>query len=118
MKFLFRIGFKNTEITDKICTACRCKISKARWAFTIEECLKKEYVEDNRIVDIYTGFDDKHGNKIFTGDILQGNLEVVFHTGRFFAENKHYSEDIVHSSQRVIIGNIYENPELLELEHD
>ena len=78
----------------------------------------------------YTGVDDINGNKIFDGDIVRllydgdyittaGNGLIKRIPGGFQA---YYKKDAVKSSydfgenryQHEIIGNIYDNPELLE----
>lgn len=65
------------------------------------------------ILQQYTGMNDKNGNKIFEGDIVRahllGDIEVeweklIFETEALGLEEKHLE----------IIGNIFENPELLE----
>ena len=80
-----------------------------------------------------TGLKDKNGKEIFEGDIITNGEAVVdvknhptlgFYTvvngvERFFGSNtsiKDFEKDVeVFSSVTEIIGNIYENPELLEV---
>ena len=80
----------------------------------------------------YTGFDDKHGNKIFEGDIVKtkyGRLCVVVwfssqvHNGWDLetiktVENCAYTQypdafDLYKKENLEIVGNIHDNPELL-----
>lgn len=81
-----------------------------------------------------TGLKDKNGKEIFEGDIITNGIDVVdvrnhetlgFYTlvnGRevFFGHGmsiEEFEEDIEGFTEIVeIIGNIYENPELLEVE--
>lgn len=73
----------------------------------------------------YTGLNDKHGNKIFEGDILKCDYyryfagEVEFINGAFcFAttiqNHKHHPalNTFVTTTKLEIIGNIHDNPEL------
>jgi len=70
----------------------------------------------------FTGIHDGNGKKIFEGDLLKtadGLLQVVYEDGCFFAETKangapcfsYTNSDNIFDGQ--IIGNIYQNPELL-----
>ena len=67
----------------------------------------------------YTGLNDKNGKPIFEGDILKSgkNPWIVEFIGSSFMMHQNYlpflnGERFIH--ERVeIIGNIYENPELL-----
>lgn len=83
-----------------------------------------------------TGLCDKNGKEIFEGDIIRYNIDVVdikrhptlgFYTvldGRegFFGDGMSiddFEEDAKEFSKTAeIIGNIYENPELLEVENE
>ena len=79
---------------------------------------------DPKTVGQFTGTRDKHGRKIFEGDICRiGNLiyEVEFRYSswhfRFSLTNKIYCHPYFnsHCGERCeVIGNIYDNPELLE----
>ena len=90
--------------------------------------------DENIILMQSTGIFDKNGKEIFEGDIIRYNIDVVdikrhptlgFYTvldGRegFFGDGMSiddFEEDAKEFSKTAeIIGNIYENPELLEVE--
>ena len=68
----------------------------------------------------YTCLTDKNGTRIFEGDIVAhpeyGTLAVVWDDGLFqLAKHDTFYERLDHYSSEVaiIIGNIYDNPELL-----
>lgn len=68
----------------------------------------------------FTGLHDRTGKEVFEGDILYcidnptgydtGNYEVIFKSGCFYAK---YSLENWPKYWIEVIGNIYENPELL-----
>ena len=101
--------------------------------FTVEGDRQRDFKEkevDPETVGQYTGLIDKNGRKIFEGDILgfkyddednhivKFNGYVGFFDGFFGFVEKDYSPDILDTdlaSQSEIIGNIYDNPELMEV---
>ena len=77
----------------------------------------------------FTGLKDRNGNKIFEGDILDDNdgkpsYVCVFDSGRFgfYSIKEYINDDFLcydydfETSICAIVGNIYDNPELLAKE--
>lgn len=86
------------------------------------------YIVNPETVGQYTGLKDKNGTKIFEGDIVDvlydvnyigvaaeriGVFEVVFHNGCFMKQKGGVRYHFIPSDKCTVIGNIYDNPELL-----
>lgn len=70
-----------------------------------------------------TGLEDKHGEEIWEGDVVKFNFVdtencvVRWHNGKFEITNKDLgTEDALHwhNLQGEILGNLYQNPELIQ----
>ena len=87
---------------------------------TEDETEKLEHLE----YMAYTGLKDKNGKEIYEGDIVkhatdEGVYKVIFEDGGFYVKNLfEYDFQTINEYPLEVIGNIYENPELLEEESE
>lgn len=117
---LWRIGYLSFE--DKITIKRKCYDYKGDYVATSIE----EYKIDKNTVGQFTGLTDKNGKKIFEGDILKGCWNTIFEVYyddcllQFRAKTVDgFNRDIDYYGypyQIEVIGNIHDNPELLEQE--
>lgn len=107
------------------------KVEKRFWYFTLQEILERRMSYrgswDEKVLigekTQYTGLKDKDGREIYEGDIVRENYDgesedgvVIFCDGSFNVRFKPEEELLIgcDSEETEIIGNIYENPELME----
>ena len=76
-----------------------------------------ENIENFEVMQ-YTGLKDENGREIYEGDIARhatwGDIyEVIFEDGGFYVLSS-YDFQTINEYPLEVIGNVYENPELLE----
>jgi len=90
-----------------------------------EPCERRENYHDHLIMMQYTGLKDKNGKEIYEGDILTADYKVMTSRYKVIIEDGHtqlihiappmrYFLDLANRGLYEVIGNIYENKELLK----
>ena len=99
----------------------RCWDGEKMYHFTFKEMCEPEFFGKPENIMQFTGLLDKNRREIYEGDVLEYDwdtikkhrAEVTFMDGSFMVGdeiNRHFPAKHL----REVIGNIYENPELLE----
>jgi len=118
------------EIKFRVWCVGKKEWEKDEWAICSSGCLvelktRTHHFLNNQfhIVSQYTGLKDKNGKEIFEGDIVKQNnrnKEVKYKDGYFYVDWADVYDAVLGKFKnnqygRVeVIGNIYENPELLK----
>lgn len=110
---------KRKEIVPDLCDWAIYE-SKEGFELRLGEPIKNHiggFTEGGGILMQSTGLKDKNGKEIYEGDVILGCSKVVWKeelSGFGISDGKYCLADYKYSDNFKVIGNIYENPNLLE----
>ena len=107
-----------------------CIKQQINWDLDVDYDIKFNHLENGRFFMQYTGLKDKNGKLIYEGDIVKSNYDTdeikavvswddkgligfYLNTTDYF-KDKYVTDYDFYKDVYEVIGNIYENPELLE----
>lgn len=117
---------KITEFDFRIFSYQKNKFYDFNDYMTNLELVNNDNWNDNFEIELWSGFYDKNGKKVYDGDLFSWNGElatIVYDKGWFKARHKKFADTSLYSFENKkkenfltikVLGNIHENPELLK----